>query len=381
MAKGPDWNDVHRANPGAIRDALTEPDIPFDDVPRSNGHTGQKAPIISSAKTLQHEVFPPMKYAVKGYVVEGVTILAGRPKIGKSWLALDWNGAIARGGFCFGSLHCIEGEILYLALEDNKRRLKSRLTKLFGSTEWPDNFEYATEWPTAKEGGIDAIRAWVKSRPNARMVTIDVLERFRTRPRTGKENAYATDYETIKELQSLAAELRIAILIVTHLRKGADEGDPIDKISGTLGLSGGADAFLILDSNSAGQTIYGRGRDLEEIDKAIRFNRLTCRWEILGETAEVKRSDERSQILEALKDADATMSPPTIAGATGLKQGNIRRLLGKMVADGEALKAGYGKYAHRDNGHLVPVRKPRKAKRNEKTVTARIPTPQTAVTL
>jgi hypothetical protein len=308
-----------------------------------------------------------MKYAVKGYVVEGVTILAGRPKIGKRWLALDWNGAIARGGFCFGDLHCIEGAILYLALEDNKRRLKSRLTKLFGSTEWPENFEYATEWPTAKEGGIDAIRAWVKSRPNARMVTVDVLERFRTRSRTGKENAYAADYETIKELQSLAAELRIAILIVTHLRKGADEGDPIDKISGTLGLSGGADAFLILDSNSTGQTIYGRGRDLEEIDKAIRFNRLTCRWEILGETAEVKRSDERSQILEALKDADVPMSPLTIAGATGLKQGNIRRLLGKMVADGEALKAGYGKYAHRDNEHLVPVRKSRKAKKNDET--------------
>lgn len=62
------------------------------------------------------------------------------------------------------------------------------------------------------------------------MVTVDVLERFRTRSRTGKENAYAADYETIKELQSLAAELRIAILFVTHLRKGADEGDPIPGI-------------------------------------------------------------------------------------------------------------------------------------------------------
>src|SRR3984893_5233620 len=295
MAKGPDWNDVHRANPGAVRDALTEPDIPFDDAPpvRPNGGgeaffqdwppdgpsvnaegppcKEHKAPIISSAKALQHEVFPPMKYAMKGYVVEGVTILAGRPKIGKSWLALDWNGAMARGGFCFGDLHCIEGPVLYLALEGNKRRLKSRLTKLFGSTEWPENFEYATEWPTAKEGGIAAIRAWVKSRPNARAVTVDVLERFRTRSRSGNENAYAADYETIKELQALASELNIAILVITHLRKGGDGDDPIEKISGTLGLSGGADAFLILDGNSNGQTLYGRGRDLEEFTKAVRF--------------------------------------------------------------------------------------------------------------
>jgi hypothetical protein len=139
----------------------------------------------------------------------------------------------------------------------------------------------------------------VKSRPNARAVTIDVLERFRTRSRSGKENAYAADYETIKDLQSLAAELHIAIIVIAHLRKGDDGDDPVEKISGTLGLSGGADAFLILDGNSNGQTLYGRGRDLEEFTKAVRFNRETCRWEILGDAADVKRSDERPEFLRA----------------------------------------------------------------------------------
>jgi hypothetical protein len=108
-------------------------------------------------------------------------------------------------------------------------------------------------------------------------------KRFRTRSRSGNENAYAADYETIKGLQALASEL-IAILVITHLRKGGDGDDPIEKISGTLGLSGGADAFLILDGNSNGQTLYGRGRDLEEFTKAVRFNREICRWEILGES-------------------------------------------------------------------------------------------------
>jgi hypothetical protein len=168
----------------------------------------------------------------------------------------------------------------------------------------------------AADGVGHPIRAWVKSRPGARTVTVDVLERFRTRSRSGNENAYAADnenayaadYESIKELQALASEL-IAILVITHLRKGGDGDDPIEKISGTLGLSGGADAFLILDGNSNGQTLYGRGRDLEEFTKAVRFNRETCRWEILGEAAEVKRSDERSRILEVLKEADTAMTP------------------------------------------------------------------------
>jgi RecA-family ATPase len=97
---------------------------------------------------------------VKGYLVEGATILAGRPKIGKSWLALDWSVAVARGGFCFGDVRCKEGDVLYIALEDNKRRLKSRLAKILGLIgEWPEKLEYATEWPRANEGGLASIRA------------------------------------------------------------------------------------------------------------------------------------------------------------------------------------------------------------------------------
>ena len=202
----------------------------------------------------------------------------------------------------------------------------------------------------------------MKSRPSARAVTVDVLERFRTRSRSGNENAYAADYETIKGLQALASELNIAILVITHLRKGGDGDDPIEKISGTLGLSGGADAFLILDGNSNGQTLYGRGRDLEEFTKAVRFNRETCRWEILGEAAEVKRSDERSRILEALKEADTAMTPLQIAAEAGLRRGNVRFLLGKMVTDGEVLKGGRAKYAHPDNPEFLSVRPARKPK-------------------
>jgi hypothetical protein len=193
------------------------------------------------------------------------------------------------------------------------------------------------------------------------MVTIDVLERFRTRSRSGKDNAYAADYETIKELQSLAAELNIAILVITHLRKGGDGDDPVEKISGTLGLSGGADAFLILDGNSNGQTLYGRGRDLEEFTKAIRFNRATCRWEILGEAADVKRSDERSKILDVLKEAEETMTPLQIAAAVGVRRENVRFLLTKMVADGEVMKGARGRYYHPDHSHLAsPAKKERR---------------------
>jgi AAA domain len=272
---------------------------PFGNGPEQS--QSRKAPIISTAKALKDEVFPPIKFIVKGYLVEGATILAGRPKIGKSWLALDWSVAVARGGFCFGDVHCKEGDVLYIALEDNKRRLKSRLAKILGLIrEWPEKLEYATEWPRANEGGLDSIRAWIRSKETPRLVVVDVLETFRSRAR-GNDNYYASDYETTKALQAIASETSTAILIIHHVRKGAADNDPIDKISGTLGLSGGSDSLLILDRDSNGATLYGRGRDIEEMERTVRFNRETCRWDVLGEAADVRRSSERASILEVLK--------------------------------------------------------------------------------
>jgi hypothetical protein len=79
--------------------------------------------------------YPPIRFVVPGYIAEGLTILAGTPKIGKSWLVLDLAVAISTGGKAFGSIKVEEGDVLYLALEDNKRRLKKRLLKLSPSME------------------------------------------------------------------------------------------------------------------------------------------------------------------------------------------------------------------------------------------------------
>jgi hypothetical protein len=372
MAKEPDWNDVHRANPGAVRDALTEPDIPFDEpAPKTNGEAARgnwhdarshprKAPIISMAAGLKNKVFPPIKFAVKGYVVEGATILAGRPKIGKSWLALDWGLAVARNGFCLGDIHCNEGDVLYIALEDNERRLKSRIGKILAhESEWPERFNYATEWPRANEGGLDEIRAWIRTKEKPRLVIIDVLETFRSRATRGNDNQYAADYETIKALQAIASETNVAILIIHHVRKGAADSDPIDKISGTLGLSGGADSLLILDHHSGGVTLYGRGRDIEEIDRSVRFNRETCRWEVLGETAEVRRSNERTSILDVLKAATEPMTPIVIAQEADMPRANVRQMLRRMLKAGEVTKAASRSlYVHPDNEDFLPKKKP-----------------------
>jgi hypothetical protein len=136
---------------------------------------------IRTAADLRNKVFEPIKWIVRGYITEGASILAGRPKLGKSWLMLAVGLAVSHGGKCLGDIQCDEGDVLYLALEDNERRLQSRITKLIGyGKEWPARFHYVTEWPRAHAGGLDRIRNWIDAVDRPRLIVVDVLAMFRS---------------------------------------------------------------------------------------------------------------------------------------------------------------------------------------------------------
>lgn len=310
-----------------------------------------KRPVIGTAAALKKMTFAPIRYIVPGYIAEGCTLLAGRPKLGKSWMVMEMALAVARGGTCLGGIQCEQGEVLMLALEDNQRRLHSRIKKLMPPlvpTAWPESFHYSTEWPRANDGGLAYINEWLDQHQNARLIIVDVLAQFRP-IRSGKDQLYDGDYRAIKDLQEIASKRNVAIVIVHHTRKSQSEsGDPFETVSGSLGLSGAADTTLVLDRNSNGCTLYGRGRDIEEIESAVTFDKTTAKWIVQGNVTEVRRSDERGNILDALRHAGEAMSPNDLVVVTGMKSGNIRRLLLKMVEAGEVQKSGRGSYIHPD---------------------------------
>ncbi len=342
-----------KEEPGQDRFNDTGPSAPFIN-PQAKPSKPEPRIKAVSAADLQGMVFPPIRYVVPNYVVEGCTLLAGAPKLGKSWMALEMAYSKASGGTCLGSIKTGEpADVLYLALEDNLRRLQSRMEKLTLAGEgWPARLTLATEWPRSNEGGLDRIREWARASANPRLAIVDVFTMFRA-PTTGRENAYEADYLAIKGIQSLAAELGIAIVVVHHTRKSRDQVDPFDRVSGTLGLSGAADAVLILDRDGNGVTLYGRGRDIPEIETAVQFNKDTCRWKVQGSAADVHRSDERTQILEVLKVTVAPMTPAEVTGATRMNGNNVKVLLFKMHVKGEVLKVGRGKYIHPDRTDLL----------------------------
>jgi AAA domain len=299
------------------------------------------------ASDLQNMTFAPVRYVLPGYVSEGVSILAGKPKVGKSWLTFDLCIAAAAGRLTLGTLKPLQGDVLYLALEDSNRRLKGRMAKLLRGSEgrWPERLTLTTEWRRADEGGLADIENWCKSVSLPVLIVIDTLEKFRPL-QNGKTPAYSADYQAITGLQKIAGELGIAIVINHHVRKMEAE-DPFDTVSGTLGLTGAADTILVLKRQSGAVTLHARGRDIEESETALQFDRGTCRWTILGAAADVHMSQEQAAVLKALEHAGADgLAVSEIMAATGSNsRGAMDTLLFKMKEAGKVTRVKRGIYA------------------------------------
>lgn len=173
-----------------------------------------------------------------------------------------------------------------------------------------------------------------------------MLQRIKPAGKPG-QNSYESDYEAMEGLQRWATERRIAVVCLHHTRKGGAD-DPLEALSGSNGLSACADTTLLLDRDGNGITLYVRGRDVEEKESALKF--VAGVWNVTGEAADVRRSDERGNILAALEEAVEPMSPNMIADVTGMKGGNVRRLLFSMLKAGEVDKSGRGQYVRKSLG-------------------------------
>lgn len=312
------------------------------------------------AKILVNMIFPDIKFVVPDIIVEGLTLLAGKPKIGKSWMLLDMAIAAASGGYTLGDkmvgtvkadgeraplngIKCEQGDVLYCALEDNERRLKSRLLKLLQGRPTPARLDFITELPRLKLGGLKRIREWIAAKEKPRLVIIDTLAMVKE-PAKRTQTAYEADYASVVELRQLAAEYGVAVIIVHHLRK-AEADDAFDTVSGTLGLTGAPDSVLVLKRESNGSVVlHGKGRDLEEIEKAMIFEGEYCTWRIAGEADEIKRSTERGVVLNVIVESDEPVGIHDIMAETGMKSQNVRFLLHKLKKEGAIVKVERGKY-------------------------------------
>ncbi len=266
-----------------------------DSVPLADVHN---APRIISAVDLMAMELPEPKFIVPNLVTEGINLLAGKPKIGKSWMALHIGKAVAAGGLALGTIEVEPGRVLYLALEDNERRLQVRLRTVLQGAEVPDGLELATQWERFDQGGLDRLRAWLDGHADAKLVVIDTLAKVRPN-RDSRKQLYDTDYESVEGLAAIANEFSVGVMLIHHLRKGASD-DPLDEVSGSTGLTGAVDTILVLkrERSRADAVLFVTGRDVNESENALEFDDETAAWILLGDADEYRQSKERGSRLK-----------------------------------------------------------------------------------
>ena len=235
---------------------------------------------LFSAKEIVSESTEENEDIIKNLLPRGLSILASAPKVGKSWLVLDWALNIALGNPIWG--YCVrKTAVVYLCLEDTKERIKKRLLTI--ANDIPDNLFLCFQIKDRIGHGLEEkIINTVKSNQEIGLFIIDVFAKIRC----SFDLNYNKDYDEISRLKALADKLNIAILLVHHNRKLVDHSDPINNVSGTTGIAGVVDSTLVLmkdnrNSDVATLTCVGREVQLKEIK--LRFD--SGKWILISDSS------------------------------------------------------------------------------------------------
>ncbi|WP_094602861.1 hypothetical protein SPSIL_009870 [Sporomusa silvacetica DSM 10669] len=197
---------------------------------------------ITAAELLKKQLPEPV-WIVPDILPAGLIIIAGPPKTGKSWLSMGLAVAVASGGNFLGQ-DVQKGQAIYLALEDTERRLQSRLQIVLTEEKGPEGLHFFTNWPKDGEGGLTFLAEWLLEHEDCRLVIVDTLQKIKRKPGRN-ENAYESDYAAMTGFKQIADKFNVAVVLVHHLKKGS-ETDIFNQISGSVGLSGAADAMMVL---------------------------------------------------------------------------------------------------------------------------------------
>lgn len=225
-----------------------------------------RSPVIETEADLDLSDIPPLRFIIHGLLPEGLAALAGKPKRGKSWLVLGMAQSVATGRHILDR-PALHGDVLYLALEDGRRRIQDRSRKVRSGHPASHCLHIAYQWLCWSDGGEEALEDWLKQHPNKRMIIIDTWAKVAPPPRQ-RGDAYSDTYAVLGRVQAMAIRHHIAIVLVTHARKGMPGGeeDYVDGVIGSTAITGAADTIMVLDRvrGTEAAVLAATGRDIVE---------------------------------------------------------------------------------------------------------------------
>lgn len=289
-------------------------------------------PPIMRLCDLQKEVLPETRWAIPDILPEGLTLLAGKPKLGKSWLLLAMMLGIAKGSIVLGSLPVEAGEVLYVSLEDNKKRLQKRSNTILAQAEASPNFYVTTQWNRLNEGGIEQLEEWLLTHPQTRVIGIDTWARIKPKMQGHGKQQYDEDYDALTPLQHLAAQHRVSIVLVHHMRK-QESDDPIEMVNGSSAMAGAVDGFLLL-FRKRGETdarLFVEGRDIEDPQELLlSFNQECATWTLKGDASVLAGTAEQQAILDAMREYGKPIALKDLANRLEKNVNTTRNLIVKL---------------------------------------------------
>ena len=312
-------------------------------------------------ETLMSPPLTPLNFVVDTLLSQGLHILAGSPKVGKSWLAL-WLCLCAAQGKPLWTFVTRPCEMLYLCLEDSFQRIQSRLFEI--TEDAPASVHFTTNSGTLGKGLEEQLCSFLAEHPDTVLIIIDTLQMIRG---TGYDNTYANDYRDLSVLKHIADTHGIAILLIHHLRKEFAD-DVFSRISGTTAISGAVDSSftLVEDKRGSGKaTLSCIGRDIEYRELTLERNAENV-WELVSDSrtqpellggrivillAELMR--DRTEFIGTPTELSAQIDP---AGSEGITPKKVSRLILQSVA--ALSKIGISAVVRRSNGkRLIELRR------------------------
>lgn len=321
---------IHQANPNASKPSIIQDNY--------------KPLSIVSALDLNTNEYKKPDYIVDGILYPGLTIFAGPPKYGKSFLSLDLACSVASGTPFLGRL-TKHGDVLYLDLEGTEWRTNERLMQL-GYDQCPVLLNHTYEADTIDHHLIRQLTEQIEAKKNPKLLIIDTLARVKGKTRRG-EDAYSAEYRFLFPLHDLALRKSVAIVCVTHTRKGGDKllDDPMDMIIGSTAQYGTADNGWVLTGKREESTkiLHCAGRDYESVDLALDFS--GGKWIPQGTIEEMQE-----QRAAAMYDHD-----PTVRTIINLVQSSGGQWSGTMQELVNEIATFTGEYPAADATRLASI--------------------------
>lgn len=258
--------------------------------------------------------FPPIVWAVKDILPQGVCLLAAPPKAGKSWMTVDIAVAVGTGGKALGRLEVTQGDVLYIGLEDSERRLQERILLLcegvLPETQGRIEFQTIDSGWGGGETGLAWMEEWAASVEEPRLIVIDTLRKHEPQLDEAR-NAYIAEQEMMLRYKRFADRHNLTVLFVHHDAKADDNGDWLNRFSGSKGLTGGADTLWLLDHKRGEREGFLRidGRDVVADDLPIHKAKGRPFWladECPDDISAIDISLQQRKIMSFIREGNGT---------------------------------------------------------------------------